>query len=154
MSIGVPMDGTASTAADATVEMSNVGACIAVKVDPDKAAVQGPVLRGHVPRYPRALAVQPVLEAVGSLQAPRRRAREQPDALQAELLRSSRSRRDALPTANFWRGQRVSCVFEHDGVATTFHGAVTRVHAEFRSCDVEFDDGRSHRVGMTRLTCP
>ena len=153
LATGVLVNGAASTAADATVELSNVSACVTVKVDPEDAAVHGPVHQGRVPSYPRALAVQPVLEAIGSLQAPRRRAREQPDAPQAEPPRSSRPRREAPPTATFCHGQRVSCVFEHNGAPTAFHGAVMRVHDEFRSCDVDFDDGRSHRVAMARLTC-
>ena len=153
LATGVLVNGAASTAADATVELSDVSACVTVKVDPEDAAVHRPIRQGRVPSYPRALAVQPVLEAMGSLQAPRRRAREQPDAPQAEPPRSSRSRREAPPTASFCRGQRVSCVFEHNGAPTAFHGAVMRVHDEFWSCDVDFDDGRSHRVAMARLTC-
>ena len=160
MPIGQLVNGAAENAGvDVTVELSDVGASAAIKVDPDDnpddtAAAQGVIRQGHVARHPRALAVQPVLEAMGSVQAPRRRAREVPDAVaqQAEQPRSSRPRRDAPPAASFLRGQRVSCLFDHNGAATVFHGAVTRVHTEFRSCDVEFDDGRSHRVAMSRLT--
>lgn len=59
---------------------------------------------------------------------------------------------EASPAISLRCGQRVSCVFEHDGAATVFQGEVTSVNTEFRDCEVHFDDGRPHRVGIARLT--
>ena len=163
-------DATASAAADATVELSYryTCACAAVKVDPDAAATQlgahGSIRRGFTGCAPRALAVLPVLEAEGVLQsvrqAPCRRARDavavQASSTGQQPAGQPRSRRqrtlEASPAISLQCGQRVSCVFEHDGAATVFHGAVTSVNTEFRNCEVLFDDGRSHRVAIARLT--
>ena len=163
-------DATASAAADATVELSYeyTRACAAVKVDPDAAATQlgahGSIRRGFTGCAPRALAVLPVLEAEGVLQsvrqAPCRRARDavavQASSTGQQPAGQPRSRRqrtlEASPAISLQCGQRVSCVFEHDGAATVFHGAVTSVNTEFRNCEVLFDDGRSHRVAIARLT--
>jgi hypothetical protein len=163
-------DATASTAADATVELSYryTRACAAVKVDPDAAATQlgahGSIRRGFTGCAPRALAVLPVLEAEGVLQsvrqAPCRRARDavavQASSTGQQPAGQPRLRRqrtlEASPAISLQCGQRVSCVFEHDGAATVFHGAVTSVNTEFRNCEVLFDDGRSHRVAIARLT--
>jgi hypothetical protein len=163
-------DETASAAADATVELSYryTRACAAVKVDPDAAATQlgahGSIRRGFTGCAPRALAVLPVLEAEGVLQsvrqAPCRRARDavavQASSTGQQPAGQPRLRRqrtlEASPAISLQCGQRVSCVFEHDGAATVFHGAVTSVNTEFRNCEVLFDDGRSHRVAIARLT--
>lgn len=163
-------DATASAAADATVELSYryTRACAAVKVDPDAAATQlgahGSIRRGFTGCTPRALAALPVLEAEGVLQsvrqAPCRRTRDavavQASSTGQQPAGQPRSRRqrtlEASPAISLQCGQRVSCVFEHDGAATVFHGAVTSVNTEFRNCEVHFDDGRSHRVAIARLT--
>ena len=160
-------DATASAAADATVELSyrHTRACAAVKVDPDAAATQlgahGSIRRGFTGCAPRALAVLPVLEAEGVLQsvrqAPCRRPRDavavQASQQPAGQPRSRRQRTlESSPAISLQCGQRVSCVFERDGAATVFHGAVTSVNTEFRNCEVLFDDGRSHHVAIARLT--
>ena len=103
----------------------------------------------------------PVLEAEGVLQsvrqAPCRRPRDavavQASQQPAGQPRSRRQRTlESSPAISLQCGQRVSCVFERDGAATVFHGAVTSVNTEFRNCEVLFDDGRSHRVAIARLT--
>ena len=49
-------------------------------------------------------------------------------------------------------GQRVSRIFEHERRNIAFEGTIVKVHVEFRSCDVDFDDGTSSRSEHSKLT--
>ena len=74
-----------------------------------------------------------------------------PQSDDIDSLHASRRRRTAAPTP--WQhGDRVKCLFIQDGKEMDFEGTVVRVHTEFRSCDVQFDDGESKRINMVKLT--
>ena len=138
---------------DATIEVTGYTAQV-LKREPG-VELNGEVRRGRACGTPLAVT-NPVFIATGSLQAPRRRARSGAETFgeehsQAEQPEVRRPRRDA-PMRLFSRGQRVSCTFEHDGRDTVFEGSVVDVFGEFRSCDVSFDDGSSHRIDWSRLT--
>lgn len=142
----------ADVAADAAVELSHTPMSQVVKLDPEAAPLNQ--VRAGVSLPPREV-VNPVIVAHGSLQVPRRRARTEigtnDAAFQSPQHAARRSRRDR-PTTHVSAGNRVSCVFEHYGQQMAFEGTVKEVLSEFRSCNVDFDDGTSHRISMSRLT--
>lgn len=138
---------TVSTeSAHVTVEVHEP--CVAanlVKLDPEAENVQ----QGVYPSVPVALSL-PVVVAQGSLQASGRRRRlEVDDTATQDDNHGSRRPRRVLPVT--WKvGDRISYVFNHDGIDTPFYGMINEVHADRRvTCD--FDDGSCHRVEMAKL---
>ena len=139
-----------TTDAHVVVETHGMVAAV-VKTEPD--LVVGEARQGVALSVPRPTA-QPALVANGTLQASRGRRR--PADVPADDDDESRSRRARLSIMAAWNcGDRVSCAAEdfagHDNREEPFIGTIEHVHEEFRSCDIQFDDGTSHRVNVARL---
>ena len=139
-----------TTDAHVVVETHGMVAAV-VKTEPD--LVVGEARQGVALSVPRPTA-QPALVANGTLQASRGRRR--PADVPADDDDESRSRRARLSIMAAWNcGDRVSCAAEdfagHDDRGKPFTGTIEHVHEEFRSCDIQFDDGTSHRVNVARL---
>jgi hypothetical protein len=131
---------SADASAHETVEVHQSFAAATVKTEGSEL---GDVRLGTVPHVPHAV-VQPVLVAHGSSQASRIRSRQDD---------TGNARRRRRLAGSMWEtGYRVSYNFIHDRVVTPFTGTIKQVHAEYRMCDVDFDDGTLHRVEMSKLT--
>ena len=140
-----------TTDAHVVVETHGMVAAV-VKTEPG--LVVGEVRQGIALSVPRPTAQPAALVANGTLQASRGRRR--PADVPADDDDESRSRRARLSIMAAWNcGDRVSCAAEdfagHDDREEPFTGTIEHVHEEFRSCDIQFDDGSSHRVNVARL---